>query len=93
VKNLLMIVAGSMLLAGCTGWVNDDGSPMTVNDLNTALSGTATITQQMSRDSIAIMNQSTQYQPVEVQQIKQYDGTTWVYCRGVTDQLYHCRTY
>lgn len=92
-NKLLIIVLASSLLVGCTGWVNDDGSPMTVNDLNTVLSGTAAATQQMSRDSIAIMNQSNRYQPVEVQQIRQPDGTTWVYCRGVTDTLYVCRTY
>jgi len=93
VKNLLMIVAGSLLLAGCAGWVNDDGSPMTVNDLNTVLSGTAAITQKMSQDSIAIMNQSQNWEAPGVMAVKQPNGTTWVYCRGVTDQLYHCRTY
>lgn len=92
-KNLLIIAAASTLLAGCTGWVNDDGSPMTVNDLNQVLSRTAAITQQMNQDSLARLEQAQSFKPVEIQQVRQPDGTTWVYCRGVTDTLYHCRTY
>lgn len=74
-------------------YVEPPKASLSVKDLNEILAGTAQTTQQMSRDSIAIMNQSAAYKPVEVQSVRQPDGTTWVYCRGVTDTLYHCRTY
>ena len=96
-KNLLMIVVGSMLLAGCTGWVDEQGQPLTFGKAMGAVAegaAEARAAQQPMLDATrSIMNQSQNWEAPGVQAIKQPNGTTWVYCRGVTDQLYHCRTY
>jgi hypothetical protein len=94
---LLIAALAVSLLAGCAGTSWDTtagGTPITAEGLNQVLTQTAAYTNGPLQESTqAMLAQSANYQAPEVQKIKQPDGTTWVYCRGVTNALYVCRTY
>lgn len=83
-KLLIVALATSTLLSGCAG--------MTVDDFNAMM-------EPIAAQSMATMQSNTQqmqiqaqnYQAPEVMQVKQPNGTTFVYCRNATNNLYVCR--
>jgi len=103
-KSLVVIVAASVLLIGCatvdtTNWTQADwdnyNQMLARNDaaMKQLSQNLKSLNAQLNQNTQASLAQSAAYRAPEIQQIRQPDGTTWVYCRGVTDALYVCRTY
>jgi hypothetical protein len=95
-KLLIIVLTASAALAGCAGTKWDTtagGTPLTVAGINQVLAQTSQTTAQMNQDAQALLAQSQAYKAPEVGTIKQPNGTSIVYCRALTGELFACRQF